>query len=741
MMFSYGLAFIVLWEWLRPLPVISDTANLNVFVWFTLFCFVIMYLRLASYIAIPLIFIVMMYSLHEVFFEGSFLQEGFHMLVWFGGDLVRNVSYLKDGETINLSFEFRTFLVFVVLAIISYLIHFWLYHTKKIFFFLMITFIYITVIDTFTIYDASSAIVRLVVAGFLLTTILFKMRLEATEEIVSKQHRGLTWFNLAVLIIMVVTVSAFYAPKFEPQWADPIPMVQGVSSGEQGGATRQQKVGYSQNDERLGGGFVDDSSTVFTAITKEGHYWRGESKEIYTGKGWESARHELNKTYRYSDDYGAGVAVSIFEGDVPSQTLETTISMVDGNRFWHFFYAGELLELNELKFYNDGDEQSFSYLIDYVGGKVGTTIADSGRAAYLKEYTFTHKTPKFVIDVLKSTPQNDPEHIQEIYLQLPNLPDRIGILASEITAEYDNRYEKVKAIEGYFSKNNFQYETEDVAIPGPEEDYVDQFLFETQQGYCDNYSTSMVVMLRTLDIPARWVKGFTEGESVEILEDDYQKYEVSNSNAHSWVEVYFKDVGWVPFEPTRGFSNTFEFVEDLSVSENDLNESDEETDENPTPEREDDPENPFLPLEDKLESEFDQSSAKNGSHLNSLQFLFLAVATLMGTVLVISILIWKRKKLITLFFLYLFKLRSSDGEFYVKAYQRLLWLLDFNGHKQLNGETLREYALRIDKLIDGAQMMELTLLYEKLYYGNGSEQHLWGEKKSQWEWLVGKISS
>src|SRR5690606_12086850 len=44
-------------------------------------------------------------------------------------------------------------------------------------------------------------------------------------------------------------------------------------------------------------------------------------------------------------------------------------------------------------------------------------------------------------------------------------------------------------------------------------DFVDSFLFEIQEGYCDYYSTAMVVMARTLGLPARWVKGYVPGES------------------------------------------------------------------------------------------------------------------------------------------------------------------------------------------------------------------------------------
>src|SRR5699024_5636170 len=102
-----------------------------------------------------------------------------------------------------------------------------------------------------------------------------------------------------------------------------------------------------------------------------------------------------------------------------------------------------------------------------------------------------------------------------------------------------------------------------IPYPEAEQDYVDQFLFDTQLGYCDNYSTSMVVMLRTLNIPARWVKGFTGGQQIDDTlanaNDSHHVYTITNANAHSWVEVYFPNIGWVPFEPTQGFSNLTDF--------------------------------------------------------------------------------------------------------------------------------------------------------------------------------------
>lgn len=744
-LFIYGLAFIVLWEWLRPLPVITDTGNIHIFVLFTLFCFVMMYVRFPSYISVPAIFIVMMYSLHMIFFEGPFVKEGFATLIWFGEDIAQNVGFLFDLNLENLSFEFRSFLLLLVLAITSYLVHFWIRHLRKIFLFLIITIIYVTVIDTFTDYDATTAIIRLVVAGFFLLSLLFKMRLEEKEEVVHEEFRGKGWTNILTVMIAFAAVLAFFAPKYEPYWPDPVPVVRGVITGDQGigSGSTTRTIGYGENDERLGGGFAHDDTVVFTAVANRAHYWRGESKEIYTGRGWESVDHEVNKTFRYSDYYDEKVAVQLYERGVPKEAAEATITMADGYRFWHFFYPGQLLSIQEEALTFDKNEnQNFRYLIDYVSGKVGTTTENDGDPRLLAEYTFDYQYPTFVIDTLKKNGLEDPEHIQNVYLQLPEIPDRVGELASEITEEYDNRYDKVKAIEGYFGNNQFKYETTNVAIPGPDQDYVDQFLFETQQGYCDNYSTSMVVMLRTLEIPARWVKGFTQGEVVERLDGGLRKYEISNANAHSWVEVYFPEVGWVPFEPTRGFDHSYDFVEEAIDRPDETDTEENDSSQPEVPDRQQDPENPFLPLEEENDR-FNEVGAKpeTDSNLNKFQFPIKYLFIVM-VILGICYVFYKNwKRIITNFILQMYKWSSNQPHRFRKAYERLLWLLELNGYERYRGETLREYAKRIDSRLSTREMQQLTQHYEKLYYGNAQAGREWEENRRSWELIVKKMSS
>src|SRR5699024_5001565 len=189
--------------------------------------------------------------------------------------------------------------------------------------------------------------------------------------------------------------------------------------------------------------------------------------------------------------------------------------------------------------------------------KTGEIQSQMNKNTNLKSYKITYDHPSFSVETLRDASEVDPAAIADTYTQLPSsLPDRVEALAEEITTAYHNRYDKTRAIEQYFGKNGFVYQTSNVPVPGEDQDYVDQFLFDSKEGYCDNYSTAMIVMLRTLDIPSRWVKGFTSGERIKEGSNGKNVYEVTNANAHSWVEVYFPEIGWIPFEPTIGFSGS-----------------------------------------------------------------------------------------------------------------------------------------------------------------------------------------
>lgn len=149
------------------------------------------------------------------------------------------------------------------------------------------------------------------------------------------------------------------------------------------------------------------------------------------------------------------------------------------------------------------------------------------------------------------------------YLQIPGVvPSRVKDLALSITRDHASDFEKSKAIERYLA-SNYTY----TLTPGntPEgRDFVDYFLFDQKEGYCVYYASSMVILARSIGLPARYVEGY-------ILPPQPARgkaYEVTNQQAHAWAEIYFEGFGWITFEPTSPFEsalyNTGSYGPDMS---------------------------------------------------------------------------------------------------------------------------------------------------------------------------------
>jgi hypothetical protein len=138
------------------------------------------------------------------------------------------------------------------------------------------------------------------------------------------------------------------------------------------------------------------------------------------------------------------------------------------------------------------------------------------------------------------------------YLQLPeNLDPRIDRLATQIILEANasNRYDAAKAIESYL-QGQYGYSLE-MKASGP--DPLADFLFNVRSGHCEYFATAMTVLLRTHGIAARVVNGFLPGEYNETA----GAFTVRQSDAHSWVEVYFPETrSWVTFDPTPSAGRT-----------------------------------------------------------------------------------------------------------------------------------------------------------------------------------------
>lgn len=134
--------------------------------------------------------------------------------------------------------------------------------------------------------------------------------------------------------------------------------------------------------------------------------------------------------------------------------------------------------------------------------------------------------------------------VLRLALELPeNAAPKTRQLAAELWLESGNASEYVKKVLAYFNQQPFSYTLRPRRLLN---DRTDHFLFTTQEGFCEHYASSFVVLMRAADIPARVVTGYLGGEW-----NDTAKYLlIRQSDAHAWAEVWLPEQGWVRVDPT-----------------------------------------------------------------------------------------------------------------------------------------------------------------------------------------------
>ncbi len=132
---------------------------------------------------------------------------------------------------------------------------------------------------------------------------------------------------------------------------------------------------------------------------------------------------------------------------------------------------------------------------------------------------------------------------KRLNLDVPNSGNPATVeWARELRSRYSDDRELINAIMQHFSQQPFTYT---LSPPLMQQDPVDQFLFEQQQGFCSHYASAMAYVLRLAGIPARLVTGYQGGELHQAGYLSVYQYD-----AHAWVEAWFDDRGWQRFDPT-----------------------------------------------------------------------------------------------------------------------------------------------------------------------------------------------
>lgn len=706
--------FLLIREWLLPLPVLTDTGDLTSFYLLAggvLLCDLFIASRL---LAALLKLAGIGYLLHSGFFVTPLFDT--RWLSELAERLVRDVPLIFQQNWLEMSPITRNLLFDLMLVLIVSLLFFLIVELRQGLWFVILTEGYLATLDTFLPYEADGAVIRSLVVGFLLLATIHFASVAAAAHAPVRGKMGVWRMLLAPAMIICLTVGVAYAgPKKEPSWPDPVPFLTGQSGNLPGGGV--SKVGYDDNDEQLGRPFIQDNQVVFRAATTANYYWRGDSKDVYTGHGWVKGDVEYEAILNPREHTWENM---LFKG-LETEKVEAQIIFEEGQMFSTLFYPGQVTKLEQLWprrsiLVQDSEYQSLEAHRVVRDSREQTEAAGviTTVPVHISRYQLTAEAPILSEKALVHAGEAYPDSIRQRYLQLPDtLPQRVIDLAREVTRSADTPYEKVRAVGMYLRYGNrYQYETEDVPQVLPDQDFVDQFLFESKRGYCDHFSTAMAVLLRASGVPTRWVKGFAPGEEVEVDADSGMKLvEVRNRDAHSWVEVYFPNHGWIPFEATATFTSPLRINYDL------------ETDLGDNPIAPSAPDTPDRNFEQNRLEELEELSTVGGSGGVSFSWTLLLVPLTVLAAVAASVWLLRRRLLVW----WLKRKLDTYGEPHFRTkYGTLLLLYEQVLGARQAGETLREYVQRLHVSRDVRQDLWLvTQLYERMLYGYREIEEKW----------------
>ncbi len=316
--------------------------------------------------------------------------------------------------------------------------------------------------------------------------------------------------------------------------------VPGGLAGDSGVAAQLSRAGSPSSRIRVGGylGFAGSLNTalrgnlgnalVMQVRAQRPSYWVGETFDTWQGESWTESPQVERRPLRETSPFILPATV----GEVPFgqsdlQTFYVTSATAD--LVFHAESAHELW-FPTVKVYVTDD------------GTVVSPIGMGSGSIYTVDSQVSTATPA------ELRADDNPFALAPVTLrqeeQLPHPYPRVLALARSVTAGDTTTYDKVQSLIHWIGAHT-HYSTNIPPLPAGA-DTVDEFLFGNRVGFCEQISTSLAVMLRSLGIPAREAVGYVPGGFNPITD----LYQVHADDAHAWVQVWFPGYGWQDFDPT-----------------------------------------------------------------------------------------------------------------------------------------------------------------------------------------------
>lgn len=295
------------------------------------------------------------------------------------------------------------------------------------------------------------------------------------------------------------------------------------------GSTGGMYPGFSNTlDTALRGDLGD--TVVLRVRAPEPDFWRGQTFLTFDGRTWHIDAADEEGTGFRSD--GADHILYPMDGDLRrtmgEDMLQTFYPQVDLPNLIFAAYRPTRLLLD-------------APVWQRPDGAIRAGVTLPAGSAYTVASTRFDVTP----ETLRLIPDVSASGTPAAYLQLPDtITDRTRDLADQLAVGVPTTYDYILAVQAWLGEH-VQYDL-NAPVPPVGHDAVDDFLFESRRGFCEQIATATVMLLRLQGIPARLATGYVPSER-----DPITGVWISRArDAHAWVEVRFPNLGWVPFDPT-----------------------------------------------------------------------------------------------------------------------------------------------------------------------------------------------
>jgi len=297
---------------------------------------------------------------------------------------------------------------------------------------------------------------------------------------------------------------------------------------------------------------------VLTVAAARGEYWKAEDLDLFNGRAWVAGAPSVQP---------APPAPSTAAADRWTQTIRVTI---EGMKTNDVIAAGYAAEPSTITGGISAGQDPGTWVADQGVGPGDSyqviTYSPHPSATELRHAGLAYPVQSLGDDLTLGIPQDSAPGASSRQVSFASFPSAAAptvaagasrasatrlitsspyraayALARRLAARSTTPYAFVSSVQHYLSKG-YSYNEDPPVTRYP----LASFLFSNKQGYCQQFSGAMAMLLRMGGIPARVAAGFTQG----TLDATSHQWVVTDIDAHAWVEAWFPRYGWVRFDPT-----------------------------------------------------------------------------------------------------------------------------------------------------------------------------------------------